>query len=90
MRIEEPTIKGLSLIKDLGSRNVTKSAEGLPSIKKVFLVRCNACGKEYEIRASSYREGRDSCGCIIKNRETSESLRNKLNIKYPNHKLDYF
>ena len=89
MRIEEPTIKGLSLIKDLGSRNVTKSAAGKPSIKKVFLVRCNACGKEYEIRASSYREGRDSCGCVIKNRETAESLQDKLNIKYPNHKLDF-
>ena len=89
MRVEEPTIKGLSLIRDLGSRNVTKSVVGKPSIKKVFLVRCNACNKEYEIIASSYREGRDSCGCIIKNRETSESLQNKLIIKYPNHNLDF-
>lgn len=75
----------LKFIEDLGMQDVSKS--GKKNIRRMWLVECPYCKRHFKIRATQMKEYK-SCGCRVPNKESKESLSNKLNKKFPEHKLD--
>lgn len=79
-------INTLVFLKDLGTRDTSKN--GNKNIRRMYEAKCLKCDKIFELRASDFNKTK-SCGCYVHNKDTKDTLIEKIKNKYPEHSLNF-